>query len=202
MANSKATRGRKGRQSGMGLIELMIALTVLVVGMLSLMTLITAAIRTNNRNRIDTGGTLIAQMVMERIAAQPATWGDACNPTTSPNCMKITDCNPAGATTWPIATLGAASPGAGATVTAGSIDFNASSPGDYATLQTTHYAMRYVTCGNAGTQATYDVRWNVTNLTSFTKLITVSARQIAVPTTSQQLPYFARPVTLRTIQGQ
>ena len=71
MAKNKATRGRKGREGGMGLIELMIALTVLVVGMLSLMTLITTAIRTNNRNRIDTGGTLIAQMVMERIAAQP-----------------------------------------------------------------------------------------------------------------------------------
>jgi Tfp pilus assembly protein PilV len=199
MAKDKATRGRKGRQSGMGLIELMIALTVLVVGMLSLMTLITTAIRTNNRNRIDTGGTLIAQMVMERIAAQPATWGDSCNPTTNINCFKISDCNPAGATAWPIATLGAASPGAGAALDAnGNIDFTQA----YAGLATAHYAMRYVTCGNAGTQATYDVRWNVRQLTSFTKLITVSARQIAVPTTSQQLPYFARPVTLRTIQGQ
>ncbi len=188
MAQTKRMRMRSGGQAGMTLIELMVAMLVLVVGMLALMTLVTTAISVNNRNKLDTGGTMLAQMVLERIAAIPATTGTT---------MTMTDCNPAGATTFTLATAGAANPGAGANVDAnGNIDFTQGFGGVPA-----NYAMRYVMCGTGGTQATYDVRWNVRTLSAFTKLVTVSARQIGVPTTPTQPLYFARPVTLRTVVG-
>jgi type IV pilus modification protein PilV len=185
-----AKRIWRTRQSGMSLIELMVAMTVLVVGMLALMTLVTTAISSNNRSKLDTTGTMLAQTVLEGIAAQPASVGATFN---------MTDCNPAGATTWTIATAGA-SPGAGADVVAstGNIDFNLQS---YAAV-TANYKMKYVTCGVSGTQATYDVRWNVRTLTNFTKLITVSARQLGVSTSGANLPFFSPPITLRTIAGQ
>lgn len=182
-------RTPRTRQSGMSLIELMIAMTVLVVGMLALMTLVTTAISSNNRNKLDTTGTMLAQTVLEGIAAQPAT----ANAT-----LSMTDCNPAGAGTWTIATTGAASPGAGANLdSSGNIDFTQT----YSALTTAfpNYAMTYVVCGVSGTQSTYDVRWNVRTLTAYTKLITVSARQIGA--TSGKLPFFSPPITLRTISG-
>ncbi|HEX9121374.1 MAG TPA: prepilin-type N-terminal cleavage/methylation domain-containing protein [Terriglobales bacterium] len=188
-----AKRIWRTRQSGMSLIELMIAMTVLVVGMLALMTLVTTAISSNNRNKLDTTGTMLAQTVLEGIAAQPASAGAT---------FTMSDCNPAGSTTWTIATAGGSAIGAalGADVIAstGNIDFNSQS---YSAV-TANYKMKYVTCGVSGAQATYDVRWNVRTLTAFTKLVTVSARQLGVSTTGANLPFFSPPITLRTIAGQ
>jgi Tfp pilus assembly protein PilV len=177
----------------MSLIELMIAMTVLVVGMLALMTMVTTAISSNNRNKLDTTGTMLAQTVLEGIAAQPAT---------SNQPFFMLDCDPAGATTWTIATAGGSAIGAarGADVDAntGNIDFNLQA---YSAV-TANYKMKYVTCGVSGAQATYDVRWNVRKLTNFSKLVTVSARQLGVSTTGANLPFFSPPITLRTIAGQ
>jgi len=188
-----AKRIGRCRQSGMSLIELMIAMVVRVVGRLALMTLVTTAISSNNRNKLDTTGTMLAQTVLEGIAAQPASAGITFN---------MPDCNPAGSTTWLIATAGPAtignSLGADVVASTGNIDFNLQS---YAAV-TANYKMLYVTCGVSGTQATYDVRWNVRTLTNFTKLITVSARQLGVSTTGANLPFFSPPITLRTIAGQ
>ena len=133
---------------------------------------------------------LVFLLIVFAAFAQPASAGLT---------FSLTDCNPAGAASWTIATAGAASPGAGANVTAstGNIDFTQA----YSSV-TANYAMKYVTCGVSGAQATYDVRWNVQTLTSFTKLITVSARQIGVSTTGNNLPFFSPPITLRTIAGQ
>jgi type IV pilus modification protein PilV len=185
-----AKRIWRTRQSGMSLIELMIAMTVLVVGMLALMTLVTTAISSNNRSKLDTTGTMLAQTVLEGIAAQPASAGAT---------FSMSDCNPAGAATFTIATAGGASPGAGADIVAstGNIDFTQAFSGVPA-----NYKMQYVTCGVSGAQATYDVRWNVRTLTAFTKMITVSARQLGVSTSGANLPFFSPPITLRTISGQ
>ncbi len=175
----------------MSLIELMIALVVLVVGMLAAMTLVTVSVATNNRNKLDTTGTMLAQTVLEAIASQPASVSTA---------ITINDCNPAGATAWTIATAGAAYPGAGANVnwsSTGDIDFTQS----YSSLTTAfpNNAMKYVACGVSGQQSTYDVRWNVLTLTSYTKLITVSARQIGAQ--GGKALFFSPPITLRTISG-
>jgi type II secretory pathway pseudopilin PulG len=186
------TGKRAKSELGMTMIELLIAISVLFVGMAAMMILFTIAIATNGRSKTDTTGTMLAQEVMEQISAAPANT----NPT-----ITMTDCNPSGTTTWSIATTGSASPGSGASVvtSTGSIDWTQA----YSAV-TANYKMQYVACGASGQQATYDVRWNVmTVAANITKLITVSARQIAAgaSTGRNRAVLFATPITLRTITG-
>src|ERR1043166_8725741 len=61
-----------GRQAGMGLIELMIAMFVLAVGLIGVLGMILAAMASNNRNQSDTGATFVAQFVIEQIGAAGA----------------------------------------------------------------------------------------------------------------------------------
>jgi Tfp pilus assembly protein PilV len=179
-------------ERGISLVELVIAITVLGIGMAGLAVLFSTAIMNNSRSKGDTSGTMLTQTVLEQIAAQPANL--VAN-------LTLTDCNTAGATVWPIATTGAASPGAGATinVNTGAIDFTqayAAIPGNY--------KMQYVACGNNGRQMTYEVRWNIQTITANTRLITVSARPLAAASAAgnqNQALLFAPPITLRTIGG-
>ncbi len=188
--NRKAGRSR---EAGLSLIELMISMVVMTVGFMGTMILISTAIATNNRNKLDTTATALSQMVTETVAAQSVVTGTPIN---------VVDCNPAsagGPQTWSITTVGAAAPGAGASVDAatGSINFTQT----YASVPL-GYKMQFVACGAGGTHATYEVRWNVRTISAFSKLVTVSARQIGAQSASQQqLQYFAPPVTLRTIAG-
>lgn len=167
----------------MGLIELMIAMVVLVFGMLALMMLVGTSTGSNNRNKLDTTGTMLAQTVLEGISASK-------NAT-----FTLNDCNSNALT---VAATGAAG-GTGAQLDAnGNVDWANES---YASV-TANYKMKYVSCGaNAGAVATYEVRWNVRALTAYTKLVTVSARQLGVPGDNSRLPFFAPPITLRTIAG-
>jgi hypothetical protein len=95
-----------------------------------------------------------------------------------------------------IATAGAAAPGAGADLdpNSGAIDFTQS----YAAVPT-NYKMQFAGCGAGGRQVTYDVRWNVQTVTTFTRLVTVAARPAGAD--SNQPTRFAQPVSLRTIGG-
>lgn len=176
-------------QSGMSLIELMIAMVVLVVGMLAALVMVMTAISTNNRNKLDTTGTMVAQTVIENIAAQAAS---------SVNTLELTDCQ---GTVHSISTVGDAD-GEGALVNlAATAPF---SPGDIDWSQayagvTDNYKMQFVTCDDAGIESTYEVRWNIRSMNAFTKLVTVSSRQIAATSDG---PFYAQPVTLRTIAGQ
>lgn len=181
----------------MTLIELMIAMVVLAVGLGALVTLFVSAALSNNKNSRDATATLLAQLVLEQISAQ------------SPNStatILLTDCT---GNRWAIATTGGAAPGgAGALLdtittdyTYGGINPNqAYSAVPPATSTVAGYAMQYVDCGAGGTQSTYDVRWNVINIDTYTRLITVSARQLG---SSNQLGgvIYAMPVTLRGIGG-
>ena len=164
--------------SGVTMIEWMIAGVVMVVGFLGMMILIMTAIATNNRNKMDTNATLVAQMVFEEIRSDLATG-------TSPT---ITDC---GGTTWTIGvgsnTVGSAT---GAALSGANIDFTAST--------VTNYHMDYKVCTANGGQATYDVRWNVNTLTGGSSLITVGSKSKGA---SSDLKYFALPVSLRGIAG-
>jgi Tfp pilus assembly protein PilV len=187
-------RGRfdQSGERGISLVELVIAITVLAVGMAGLAVLFSTAIMNNSRSKGDTSGTMLTQTVLEQIAAQPANL--VAN-------LTLTDCNTAGATVWPITTTGAASPGAGATinVNTGAIDFTQA----YAAV-TAGYKMQYVACGNNGRQMTYEVRWNIQTITANTRLITVSARPLAAASAANnqnQALLFAPPITLRTIGG-
>jgi Tfp pilus assembly protein PilV len=170
----------------MSLIELMIAMTVLVVGMLALMLLVTTSVSTNNRNKLDTTGTMLAQTVIDGIAASTAAT------------FQMTDCNSATKTIATAGTISSAGTGALVDSTTGNINWG----GQTYSAVTPNYAMKYVSCGtSSGEQSTYEVRWNVRGLTAYTRLITVSARQIAVPDTATRLPFYAPPITLRTIAG-
>ena len=191
--NTRTIRLPRQSQAGMTLVELMVALSILAVGMGALSNLLVVAIETDNRNSKDTSATLLAQMVVEQISAQLPSLSTA---------VSVTDCQ---GTAWSIATAGAASPGAGANLVTsqtaagyGGIDQTQA----YSNI-TAGYAMKYVDCGgvgNTGVPTTYDVRWNVITIdANYTRLVTASAREV----NAQGLGgiRFALPVNLRGVSG-
>ena len=184
-ARSKDAPGRAA--AGMSMLELMIAMAVLAVGMTAVTALFHSAILTNNRAKVDTSATMLAQTVLEKIAAQPATQNAA---------ISLTDCG-GPPTTWTIATAGGGAPGNGATLdgNSGAIDFTQ----DYAAVPA-NYKMLFAGCGAGGRQTTFDVRWNVLTVTGNSRLITVAARPIGALGANRPTQ-FAPPVTLRTIGG-
>jgi prepilin-type N-terminal cleavage/methylation domain-containing protein len=173
--------------AGMSMLELMVSMAVLAVGMTAVTALFHSAILTNNRAKVDTSATMLAQTVLEKIAAQPA------NQTAT---ISVTDCGGT-PTTWVIATAGAAAPGNGASldVNSGAIDFTQ----PYASVPD-NYKMQFAGCGAGGRQMIFDVRWNVQTVTANTRLITVAARPLAAAASARPVE-FAQPVTLRTIGG-
>lgn len=185
MLRVKRQVAKRNGSRGMSLIELMIAMVILVVGMTAILGLIITAMTNNNRVKQDTGGTLVAQMVIETITAQPANGN-----------VTITDC---GGNNWVISTTGGAGGGLGAQLTAtGTVNF----AGQTYAVVPNNYKMQYRSCGAAGTQTTYDVRWNVQTIDQFSKMVTVSARPSGAQgtdNTAAGMRMFERPVTLRTI---
>jgi prepilin-type N-terminal cleavage/methylation domain-containing protein len=190
----RMARLQRKSQAGMSLIELMVAISILAVGVGGLTNLLAVAILTDNRNSKDTSATLLAQMVVEQISAQ--------HPNSNAT-ISVTDC---AGNTWTVATAGGASPnGAGATLVTSS---TASGYGGIDQTQayssiTANYAMKYVDCGgvgNTGVPTTYDVRWNVMTIdANYTRLVTASAR----PVNANALGgiQYALPVNLRGVSG-
>jgi prepilin-type N-terminal cleavage/methylation domain-containing protein len=188
------TRENWKSQAGMTLVELMVALSILAIGMGALTNLLVVAMATDNKNSKDTSATLLAQMVIEQISAQHPNSNAA---------ISITDCT---GTTWSISTTGGASPsGTGATLVTSSTAAN------YGGIDQTQaysnipsgYAMKWVDCGgvnNTGNPTTYDVRWNVMTIdTNYTRLVTASARPVNASALGGL--QFAMPVNLRGISG-
>jgi len=168
---------------GLTLIELMVAMAILATGMAALLGLVLTAAGNNNKAKVDTGGTLAAQMVIEQMLAQPAT-----------NTLTIRDCN---ATDWTVSSVPAGSPGAGAQLTAaGAIDYTQT----YATAPA-NYKMLFRSCGTTGGWTTYDVRWNVQTISANSKLVTVSARPNLANSAGNyaKAKLFQIPVNLKTI---
>lgn len=190
----RAGRFPRNSQAGMTLVELMIALSILAVGMGALTNLLVVAMATDNRNSKDTSATLLAQMVVEQISAQ--------HPNSTAT-ITVTDC---AGNTWTVATAGGASPnGTGATLVTSS---TAAGYGGIDQTQaysniTAGYAMKFVDCGgvgNTGVPTTYDVRWNVMTVdANYTRLVTASAR----PLNANALGgiQFALPINLRAVTG-
>ncbi len=177
------------RQAGSTLLELMLAMVILVVGMMGGLALINLAIATNNRNKLDTAGTLLAQSVLEQILAQGAT---------AASTFTVTDC--AGNSHVVDPRGNALGKGNGLTKN-GKIDFKSA--------HVPNYQMNYTVCQTAGQTATYDVRWNVTTWTSaststttYTAVVRVAALPLAAETAQTNvLASFAPPVTLSGIAG-
>lgn len=175
-----------GAPAGMSMLELVTAMAILAVGMTAVTALFHTAILTNNRAKVDTSATMLAQTVLEKISAQPANQNTA---------ISLADCA-ATPTAWVIATAGAAGLGSGAALDAnGAIDFTQA----YASVPA-HYAMQFAGCGAGGRQVVFDVRWNVLTVTANTRLITVAARPLGAAATNQPRQ-FVQPVTLRSIGG-
>ena len=171
-------------QRGMSLIELMIAMAVLVTGMAALLGLIMTAIANNGKAKVDTGATLVSQMVIETLAGQ----------TDTSVLVTINDCT----SPTPVALIVSGAPGNGAQVTAnGAIDYAGQT---YAAVPV-NYKMLYQSCGPGGIGTRYDVRWSVAALTPYSRQITVAARPVGMTSAASatNARMFVAPVTLRTI---
>jgi Tfp pilus assembly protein PilV len=191
----------------MSLLELMIAMTVLTVGMLGSMVMILTAMESNSRNKTDNLATILDQEVMEKFATL--------NNYPKAGSATIYDCALTGGNADShLVSLGQgtyASGGNGAvlytsaTVPAGynvgDIDWSQATP-TLATSTTAGYAMLYRTCSGDN----YEVRWNIMDANSSVpagtvsriSLLTVSARQTAAQGSPLGM-LFAPPTTLRTL---
>ncbi len=158
--------------AGFSLLELMIACSVLAVGILGGMGVICAASASNGSSKLNTAGATLAESTMERILAVPQ------NGTTG-----TTDCQ---GNSFAISTV----PG-GSGLTGGLF------PGvDYTQPAVPNYSMTYVTCAGL----TFDVRWNVAaGPTPSTQLVTVSVKSLA--NAANPAAVLARKFTLHSLRG-
>jgi prepilin-type N-terminal cleavage/methylation domain-containing protein len=192
-------RARRGER-GMSLIELLIAMSVLTVGMLGSMIMILVGMQSNTRNKTDSTAVVLDQEILEMFATL--------NNYPKTGAVAIFDCGlTAGAANQHNAALvqGAAPAGNGAVVytaataplpsQVGEIDWTQPTP-TLATSGVTGYAMRYQACNGD----TYEVRWNVmqVNPNSRDSLLTVSSRQLTAQGSSSAM-LFSNPTTLRTL---
>jgi Tfp pilus assembly protein PilV len=188
----------------MSMIELLIAMTVLAVGLLGCAVMILAGVQSNSRNKNDSTAVVLDQEILEEFATY------ANYP--KQGFVVITDCGSsvASANAHNASVVeGAAGTGAGATLYTGAtapstsqvgdIDWTAGAP-TYATSTITGYAMTYLACNGD----TYEVRWNIMQVTpnanglSRISLLTVSSRQTSAANAHNAL-LFANPTTLRTL---
>jgi Tfp pilus assembly protein PilV len=190
----KSARHGAGRgERGMGLLELLIAMTVLTVGMLGSMVMILTGMQSNSRNKTDTTATVLDQEILETFATLK-NYPQA-------GSVAIYDCS--GNSVFYLASYGQgsfASGGNGAPLTStGDIDWTQPTP-TLATAATAGYAMQYTNCSGD----TYEVRWNVRDAEnapsskSRLSILTVSSRLKAAKN-SHQAMLFAPPTTLRTL---
>ena len=191
---------KRRRNAGFSLIELLVAMTVLAVGLLGGMIVILTAIATNAKSRYDTAAVALAQSTMDRIIVLSAS-----SDTQSTN---VVDCN---GNSYSMTTTGGDYPGPGAPLT----DLSGLATGtkviDFTAAPVTGYRMLYTVCaagasGNVGVPQTYDVRWNVINTTtgnSAAQVVLVAAKNITQLGNGLQgqSKYFSIPITLRGIRG-
>jgi hypothetical protein len=160
----------------------MIACLVLIVGVAGAAALIPLAIGTNFKNRQQSNSTVIAQMVMEKIMSVPAGTNLV---------VAINDCANVANNVNTAGSAGAGSGSGAPLLASGDVNFNGAAPAGY--------GMLYTTCGSAGRQFVYDVRWNIQTPSTYVKLITVSAKLRGA---GNDLKYFSFPVTIRSMDGQ
>ena len=199
LSGNTGTRASR-RQRGMSLLELLIAMTVLAVGMLGSVVMILAGVQSNSRNNNDSSAVVLDQEILEMFATYK-------NYPTS-GFVAINDCGVGAASVHNANVVQAAGPlGAGATLytaataplpsNVGDIDWTQPTP-VLATSAVTGYAMDYQTCNGD----TYEVRWNVMevspNPSSRISLLTVSSRQVSAGATHNATLY-ATPTTLKTM---
>jgi hypothetical protein len=201
MTSRKQNRALSKRDRGFMMIELMISMVVLTVGLGGLLVLLVCCLYNDKGSAGDTAATMVAEHVLEQISAEPAN---------SALGLTITDCSGA---VWAISTAPAAV-GAGTGANGGNgadltgnlgfgevIDWTQAYAGVPA-----GYKMQYTSCGANGRQQTYDIRWNMITMSTYSRMVLISARPLATPVGAAAAQgnvgmRFVVPVTLRTING-
>jgi len=175
-------------QKGVTIIETLIAASILAIISLGMAGQLLVSIASNNRNKIDSAQTMLAEAIVEHV-----------NSTLIGNQQSVlTDC---AGNSYTIDTL----PGGASLNAAGNaINFSENIAADSSKV---NYHMDYFTnvpCTVSGTpQAIYDVRWNVqlvgaTGSPTNTYLVTVSSR---LKNHGEGNMFFSAPVTLRVLSG-
>src|SRR5690349_19185127 len=129
-------RKRRG-EKGFGLIELLIAMIVLVVGMMGGMIIVLVAINSNTRSKNDTTGTAPAQSVIEKILSVP----------TGTNATML-DCVQSSSGASPY-TMNTAVGGAPLVTSVGTLPTYVGAI-DFSQAQVAGYSMLYEVCGSGG----------------------------------------------------
>lgn len=207
LSGSARHRARRG-ENGMGLLELVIAMTVLTVGLLGSMVMIVTGMQSNSRNKLNNTATILDQEILEMFATL--------NNYPKSGSVMITDCAPStGNANQHLASLVQgtyASGGNGAVLytaatvpvwaNVGDVDWTQPS-GTLATSTTAGYDMIYQTCSGD----IYEVRWNIMDANnpapvapavSRLSLLTVSSRETTAAGTTVGMLY-AQPTTLHTL---
>jgi type II secretory pathway pseudopilin PulG len=188
--NPIAGRCPRNREHGFLLIELMISMVVLTVGLGGLLVLLSTAMYTDKVSSSETTSTMVAEHILEQITAEGVN---------SNNPLTVTDCannilNIATARAPLGGGNGGGNGGNGAALTPdGKIDWLNQTFGNVPA----GYAIRYIACGNNGRQVSYEIRWNVIQMSGNSRLTIIGAR----PSADGQLGgvRFIVPVNLRTI---
>jgi Tfp pilus assembly protein PilV len=166
---------RMRRERGMTLIAILAAIVVLMVGVIGSMALIAYSIGGNNRSKQQSNSVVVAQMLSEKISSQKASLS---------NGLTVNDCT---GTSSAVSTAA----GGGSLTSSGDVDFTQPAVAGY--------QMYFTDCGTNGRQMVYDVRWTITQPTTYTKLVIVSAKMKGAGT---DVKMFSLPSTIRTLVGQ
>jgi len=177
---------RRNRESGVTMIETLMAAAILAIGSIGMLSLIISAIATNNRNKMDSTQTMLAESILEQINS---TFGAVSGPGTS----TLVDC---AGNSWTVDTTVSGTASTGAAISGTSIDFSQTSP-------PAGWHMDYVMstpCSPSGSvQGVYDVRWHLDQIgTTQSYIVTVSAK---LKNHGEGNQYFSLPVTLRVLYG-
>ena len=170
------------------MVETLMAAGILIIGSLGMITLIVSSIATNNRNKIDSTQTMLAEAIVEHVNSTVIGSGSSV----------LIDCSDHSYT------VSGVEGGANLNSTSSAIDFTEDIASNAAK---TNYHMDYYVntpCSTGSTlQAIYDVRWNVQKVGGSTTptnsyLLTVSAKMKGH---GEGNMFFSLPVTLRVMSG-
>ena len=177
----------RSSESGISLIETLMASVILVIGLLSMGALIVGSIATNNRNRHDSTQTMLATSIVEQINSTIVGAGTS----------TLIDC---AGTAHTINTL----PG-GANLSGTDIDFTENIAAD-TTKAAYHmdYVLRTPCTSTSTAERTYDVRWRLEIVGAAaatptnTYLLTIGSR---LKDHGEGNKFFSKPVTMRVMSG-
>jgi prepilin-type N-terminal cleavage/methylation domain-containing protein len=176
-------RRTQSSESGMSMIEVMVAVLILTISSLGVIALVWTAILSNNRNKVDSTQTMLAESIIEQVNATII----------GSESSALVDCD---GTTWTISTT----PG-GAALNGAVVDFTEADPPDDYFMT---YVLRAPCTATGALQASYDVRWNVSivgqaeGTPTNTYLVIVGARRHGASATGIAE---SAPISMRVMVG-